>query len=369
MFHVQAMTELMVTHADLSLEGDGTETPYSLVARPVASMNMSCGLTTFQGKNTKFAGWTYDNFEPFSDAPGKGKKKINWKLVGKYVLGAVAVIAVGVTVTALIVSTGGAAAAALPAVAAVASNKLLIFGMAAGTIAAKTGADALSNMVMDEHHNGNVYSPIDYLTYPSMESMRSGAEIISIMSLPGTAVGIAAAGKYMLSRAKSFVGGIGAGGSQLSLQGVNVGGRVTGNAISVAEVNALSVAQVKSIAESLGLLSAGYGGMMFAKMGSPPVPGGGAGGSSGRNIKIPDSVEKQARKLSPEAKKGYDRAIEGLRNGDLRGLNDHPLSGTRAGQRAVDIKGTGRGRGAGRLIYEIRDNEIHIIEIILNHKY
>jgi len=32
--------------------------------------------------------------------------------------------------------------------------------MAAGTIAAKTGADALSDMVMDEHHSGNVYSPI-----------------------------------------------------------------------------------------------------------------------------------------------------------------------------------------------------------------
>jgi hypothetical protein len=41
-----------------------------------------------------------------------------------------------------------------------------------------------------------------------------------------------------------------------------------------------------------------------------------------------------------------------LKSGDTRGLNEHPLTGNRAGQWAVDIKGTGRGRGAGRVIFQ-----------------
>ena len=42
----------------------------------------------------------------------------------------------------------------------------------------------------------------------------------------------------------------------------------------------------------------------------------------------------------------------------------------RSGQRAIDIRGTGRGRGAGRIIYEFGENNIiNIIEIITDHKY
>ena len=81
------------------------------------------------------------------------------------------------------------------------------------------------------------------------------------------------------------------------------------------------------------------------------------GGSGCREKKInnPRNVERQAKKLSPEARKGYEKAIEALRSGDTRGLNDHSLSGNRHGQRAIDIKGTGKGRGAGRIIYEYGD--------------
>lgn len=54
----------------------------------------------------------------------------------------------------------------------------------------------------------------------------------------------------------------------------------------------------------------------------------------------------------------------------MKGLNDHPLGYNRSGQRAIDIKGTGAGRGAGRLIYEIDSNgNINIKELILNHRY
>ena len=99
----------------------------------------------------------------------------------------------------------------------------------------------------------------------------------------------------------------------------------------------------------------------------------GAGGKVGTystKVNIPKNVERQAKKLSPEARKGYEKAIEALETGDTRGLNDHPLSGSRSGQRAIDIKGTGKGRGAGRIIYEIDENgEINIIEIITDHKY
>ncbi len=81
-------------------------------------------------------------------------------------------------------------------------------------------------------------------------------------------------------------------------------------------------------------------------------------------------VKRKAKKLSPEAKKGYEKAIKALENGDTRGLNDHALSNNRSGQRAIDIKGTGRGRGAGRIIYELGKNgEVNIIDILTDHRY
>lgn len=76
------------------------------------------------------------------------------------------------------------------------------------------------------------------------------------------------------------------------------------------------------------------------------------------------------KKLSPEARKGYDSAIEALKKGDTRGLNEHPLSGNRKGQWAVDIKGTGKGRGAGRIIYtKDSDGTINVIQVLTDHNY
>lgn len=44
--------------------------------------------------------------------------------------------------------------------------------------------------------------------------------------------------------------------------------------------------------------------------------------------------------------------------------------GNRKGQWAIDIKGTGKGRGAGRVIYEkLSDGTLKIIEILTDHKY
>ena len=89
-----------------------------------------------------------------------------------------------------------------------------------------------------------------------------------------------------------------------------------------------------------------------------------------REINEPKSVKRQLKRLSPEAKKGYDKAVTAIKSGDTRGLNDHPLRGNRSGQRAIDIKGTGKGRGAGRIVYKYGENgEIDIIEILMDHDY
>ncbi len=45
------------------------------------------------------------------------------------------------------------------------------------------------------------------------------------------------------------------------------------------------------------------------------------------------------------------------------------MTGNRRGQWAIDIKGTGKGRSAGRIIYKIKDDVIIIIEILTDHKY
>ncbi|MCC0567295.1 polymorphic toxin-type HINT domain-containing protein [Brevibacillus borstelensis] len=92
--------------------------------------------------------------------------------------------------------------------------------------------------------------------------------------------------------------------------------------------------------------------------------------SCGFDVSISKSAERVAKKLSPEARKGYDNAIEALKKGDTRGLNEHALSGDRKGQWAVDIKGTGKGRGAGRIIYtKDSDGNISVIEVLTDHKY
>ena len=93
------------------------------------------------------------------------------------------------------------------------------------------------------------------------------------------------------------------------------------------------------------------------------------GEKSENPVRVSKKAQKQAKKLSPEAKKGYDKALKGLKSGDLRGLNNHPLKGDRLGQWAIDINGTGQGRGGGRMIYTIIDGVIEIIELVTGHKY
>ncbi|HOV28359.1 MAG TPA: hypothetical protein PK566_18640, partial [Pseudobacteroides sp.] len=87
-------------------------------------------------------------------------------------------------------------------------------------------------------------------------------------------------------------------------------------------------------------------------------------------VNIAKKAERQIKKLSHEAKAGFDEALEALKSGDFRGLNNHALKGNRKGQWALDIAGTGNGRGGGRVIYKkLDDGNFEIIELIEGHKY
>ena len=60
----------------------------------------------------------------------------------------------------------------------------------------------------------------------------------------------------------------------------------------------------------------------------------------------------------------YENVITKLASGDTSGLNIHRLSN---GYMAADLPGFGKGRGQGRIIYQIIDGVIEIIEITTKH--
>ncbi|WP_455644621.1 RHS repeat domain-containing protein [Lysinibacillus xylanilyticus] len=92
--------------------------------------------------------------------------------------------------------------------------------------------------------------------------------------------------------------------------------------------------------------------------------------SIAKKVNIAKKADRTAKKLSPEAKKNYNKALDALMRGDLRGYNNHALTGNRKGQWAIDLKGIGKGRGAGRIIYtKNKDGSINIEEILLDHRY
>ncbi|MGX7264113.1 hypothetical protein [Enterococcus crotali] len=89
-------------------------------------------------------------------------------------------------------------------------------------------------------------------------------------------------------------------------------------------------------------------------------------------IEIPKNVQRKIKKLSPEQKKALDDALDKLKNGELEGsgLNDHALGHNRSGERAIDLKGVGKGRGQGRITYERDSNgNIKITDITTKHNY
>lgn len=90
----------------------------------------------------------------------------------------------------------------------------------------------------------------------------------------------------------------------------------------------------------------------------------------GPEVRVTNGADKKGRRLGD----GYDTAIATLRSwaaGEgTGGGNIHKLKGKRKNQWAIDVKGTGKGRGGGRLIFT-RDAEgnIDVIDVVSNHNY
>ncbi|WP_170315030.1 polymorphic toxin-type HINT domain-containing protein [Saccharibacillus brassicae] len=68
--------------------------------------------------------------------------------------------------------------------------------------------------------------------------------------------------------------------------------------------------------------------------------------------------------LPKEQKEAFDKAVQGLASGNTSGLKVHRLLD---GTWAADIKGIGKGRGQGRIIYTEKDGVITIVEVTIKH--
>ena len=88
-----------------------------------------------------------------------------------------------------------------------------------------------------------------------------------------------------------------------------------------------------------------------------------------KSIVESEGAARAADKLAPQFRTIYDNALIKLAQGSTEGLSVHPLKGSRTGQMAADIKGIGRGRGQGRIVFTEHGGTIHIDEVITNHKY
>lgn len=294
------------------------------------------------GEQGILCGTEFCTYPPFDDEPA------SFDLTGWLIN-----IAIGVAVAAVFV-----AAAILTAGTSVILTGALV-GAAAGAAVATTA------IAVSDYKSGNVRSLGDAaygIAGGTLLGALAGAAIASTPYIPGGLQAIKSAITDFASKSITLIPpSVVLSGGEAALSG---GLTISGQAVINAGLQTGAIVTGIAIGEILS---------------SPlmAMAGSNSGGSSPSDkkpdedkVNIPKKVERQAKKLSPEAKKGYDKAIEGLKKGDLTGLNDHPLGGNRSGQRAVDIAGTGRGRGAGRIIYEHGKNgEINIIEMILDHRY
>jgi hypothetical protein len=76
---------------------------------------------------------------------------------------------------------------------------------------------------------------------------------------------------------------------------------------------------------------------------------------------------KQADALTGKMKQGYEQVKDMLAAGKP-GKNQHALKGDLAGWSAADLPGSGKGRGAQRIIYKVEEDQIIIREIQDYHK-
>ena len=100
----------------------GDLVPYNVYTNPIATMHLTQMMNLQEAEFTRYAGWNYNVFASFDDAP----PRTNWWGVAGAVLGG---IVIGVAVGFLIVGTGGLAAA-------------VVFGVLAGGVSMYAGINA-----------------------------------------------------------------------------------------------------------------------------------------------------------------------------------------------------------------------------------
>ncbi len=88
-----------------------------------------------------------------------------------------------------------------------------------------------------------------------------------------------------------------------------------------------------------------------------------------KTVLHPGALEKTIEKnWGKNAVEAFDNIIDQLANGKAGG-NIHSLNKELKGYKAIDIPGTGAGRGAGRVIFKDSPNQVEIIGIVKGHDY
>jgi hypothetical protein len=82
---------------------------------------------------------------------------------------------------------------------------------------------------------------------------------------------------------------------------------------------------------------------------------------------VEKTAYQKADKLAGKSREGYQKALDKLSKGEAGG-NVHNLTGDLAGKKAVDLPGSGKGRGRVRIIFSETDDRITIHDIVDYHK-
>jgi hypothetical protein len=90
---------------------------------------------------------------------------------------------------------------------------------------------------------------------------------------------------------------------------------------------------------------------------------------SSKTVLHPGTLEKTIEKAwDKDSVSSFDNIIDQLAKGK-EGGNIHFLSKELKGYKAIDMPGTGTGRGAGRIIFKEAPSQIEIMGVVKGHDY
>jgi hypothetical protein len=101
--------------------------------------------------------------------------------------------------------------------------------------------------------------------------------------------------------------------------------------------------------------------------GTPGEPNNQGGWKTPKGIREEKAAYDKSDKLTGKSKEGYEKALDRLSRGES-GSNVHKLTGKLAGKKAVDLPGSGKGRGKLRIIYSETENGIVVHDIDNYHR-